>query len=273
MRIKVGAESFSLMLSYVMALVLLAAGTLDLLGYDVGADTFFYNTILFLPVVVISLNAVAVLGVWRALFLMISATVFGLFIEFLGMNYAGFGDRYAYHTNIFSIYGVPFVVPLYWFFFLYLSYSVTNARVVLSDCRKPAGVKQILPLVLWDVVSILSIDIAMDPLQVYAGNWAWFQPGIYFGVPISNFVGWALWSALFLFCLRMIDIKYPYSVAGRFSLTFPVYIYATLAVLFLMVGVRTGIPETVISGVTLMLMVIYKPIRLDHLQRRTYLVT
>ncbi|HDQ08603.1 MAG TPA: carotenoid biosynthesis protein [Methanoculleus sp.] len=38
----------------------------------------------------------------------------------------------------------------------------------------------------------LAVDLVFDPAAVHAGFWAWEVPGAYYGVPLQNFIGWAV---------------------------------------------------------------------------------
>jgi carotenoid biosynthesis protein len=38
----------------------------------------------------------------------------------------------------------------------------------------------------------LLVDLAMEPVAVRAGLWRWTPPGAWLGVPVGNFVGWAV---------------------------------------------------------------------------------
>jgi putative membrane protein len=58
----------------------------------------------------------------------------------------------------------------------------------------------------------VSIDMVIDPAAVSAGFWEWTRPGVYYGVPLINFLGWV--------------------VTG--------FVYATL--FYLMTGVETSLP-------------------------------
>jgi putative membrane protein len=50
----------------------------------------------------------------------------------------------------------------------------------------------------WIAAALLTAtDLLIDPLGSGAlGFWRWSTPGLYFGVPLSNFVGWFLVSLL-----------------------------------------------------------------------------
>jgi uncharacterized membrane protein len=38
----------------------------------------------------------------------------------------------------------------------------------------------------------LAVDLAMEPVAVRQGLWRWMPPGAWLGVPVGNFVGWAV---------------------------------------------------------------------------------
>jgi uncharacterized membrane protein len=84
---------------------------------------------------------------------------------------------------------VPVLIPMAWYMMMYPAYHM--AEVITR-----AGKMRALPVIL--LVSALgglimtSWDLAMDPLMVAGGNWVWERPGLYFGIPIHNFLGWWL---------------------------------------------------------------------------------
>lgn len=47
------------------------------------------------------------------------------------------------------------------------------------------------------VINLL-IDMVIDPASVANGFWAWEKPGIYYGVPIVNFLGWILTGFIYI---------------------------------------------------------------------------
>jgi putative membrane protein len=44
---------------------------------------------------------------------------------------------------------------------------------------------------------VLLADLVIDPAAVHAGFWMWENPGLYYGIPISNFLGWALTGLIY----------------------------------------------------------------------------
>lgn len=45
-------------------------------------------------------------------------------------------------------------------------------------------------VVLFTAFLLMCVDLVLDPVFVHLGIWVWISPGIYYGVPISNFIGW-----------------------------------------------------------------------------------
>jgi len=45
-------------------------------------------------------------------------------------------------------------------------------------------------------------DLFLDPQMVAWGYWVWEIPGIYFGIPLSNYAGWLLSAALLTTVVR-----------------------------------------------------------------------
>lgn len=54
----------------------------------------------------------------------------------------------------------------------------------------------LLPTVLLTSLLAMGIDLVLDPGAVRLGFWQWSTPGIYYGVPLVNFLGWILTSSV-----------------------------------------------------------------------------
>jgi uncharacterized membrane protein len=76
----------------------------------------------------------------------------------------------------------------------YLSW--TMARLILGDPRSGEGDIFALPVVASFVM--VSWDLTFDPIASTIGHsWIWHDGGAYFGVPVSNFLGW--WLTVYIF--------------------------------------------------------------------------
>jgi putative membrane protein len=86
---------------------------------------------------------------------------------------------------------VPLMDPLSFSFLAYASFCL--ARTVLRGRRTSP-----LALALVSGVLMMLLDVVIDPLAVRGEQWFlghifyYAEAGVYFGVPLSNFVGWAL---------------------------------------------------------------------------------
>jgi uncharacterized membrane protein len=89
--------------------------------------------------------------------------------------------------------GVPFMDSLSFTFLAYASFCL--ARAVLGDAGARGG------LALVSGALMMLLDVVIDPLAVRGDRWflgrIFYYPsgGVYFGVPLSNFLGWLLVGA------------------------------------------------------------------------------
>jgi len=89
---------------------------------------------------------------------------------------------------------VPFIDPLSFTFLAYASFCV--ARVALVGRAVPRSVTAVVAGVL-----MMGLDLVIDPIAVRGDRWflglifTYATPGFYFGVPLSNFLGWVIVGA------------------------------------------------------------------------------
>jgi uncharacterized membrane protein len=102
--------------------------------------------------------------------------------------------------------GVPFMDSISFVFLAYASWALASlALLPLIDDKKgpwtfslPLRGRCSAPVLLLTVVFMILIDVVVDPLAVRGDQWFLGQifyypePGAYFGVPVSNFVGWGV---------------------------------------------------------------------------------
>lgn len=133
----------------------------------------------------------------------------GLLAEVIGITYGIPFGAYSY-TNILQpqILGVPVQILLAWFTLGLMCYSIPD---MAGRSRIIAVVAAAALMVAWDV--------QYDPLFAAIGMWVW-KSGQYFGVPITNFIGWFLCSLVFFALLALARAKVP----GRSVTVIPVVI-------------------------------------------------
>ncbi|HMI41322.1 MAG TPA: carotenoid biosynthesis protein [Sphingomicrobium sp.] len=103
--------------------------------------------------------------------------------------------HYHYSDNLGpKLFLVPLLIGPAYLGMGYLSWTV--ARLILGGGRAAADRVFALPAVAGFVM--VAWDLTFDPVaSTISGSWVWHDGGAYFGVPVSNFLGWYL--AVYLF--------------------------------------------------------------------------
>jgi uncharacterized membrane protein len=202
------------------ALVVREDNGLDLLSLLLGSLTlrpyvFFF---LALSLVVSSVH----LGYLRTAILFALAWGIALLSEVSSTRY---GFPYGYYEYIEStrtlelwIGNLPFFTSLSYTFIAYASYAMAllvytpilrrGADVQLVETHR---IRQSLPVALLSLVFFVWLDIVVDPVAVRGSRWflgeifRYPQGGLYFGVPLSNFGGWAIVGAAIFLLFQRID--------------------------------------------------------------------
>jgi uncharacterized membrane protein len=114
--------------------------------------------------------------------------------------------------------GVPLMDSMSYVFLAYASYSV--ALLVISPFISARGAPYILetrkmrgslPVRMLGALFMVYLDIIIDPVALSGGRWFLGQiygypsDGVYFGVPVSNFIGWLFVGFLLVWALQKID--------------------------------------------------------------------
>ena len=116
---------------------------------------------------------------------------------------------------------VPFMDSLSFIFLAYASYALALAFclpvqqagkfVRIVDVKR---IRQSWGVWLLAVLFFVLIDVVIDPVAVMGDRWflgkIFYYPegGIYFGVPLSNFIGWAVVGALSIGLFQWLDRRY-----------------------------------------------------------------
>lgn len=115
-------------------------------------------------------------------------------VEFTGSTTGyPFGPYHYTHLIQPQIGGVPLLIPLAWLMMLPPAWAVA---------RRIAGPHSRLAFIGWSALAMTAWDLFLDPQMVAWGLWGWAQPGGYFGIPWTNYLGWLLASALITVTVR-----------------------------------------------------------------------
>ena len=204
------------------------------------------------------LHATGKIGGRRALAIFGAAFVITLGAELTGTHTGYPFGPYSYTPQLgYRVLGlVPFNIPTSWFFMLYCSLAICGRLLAVRDDARgkwkwalAAG----LVLTAWDV--------SMDPAMVNTTHWLWhlappdqqtalqriFVSDIFYGMPLSNWLGWILTGTVV--ARVMLAIVPPSVFASRVSPSnFPLALYAVNGVLPIAICARRGLVWAAVLG-------------------------
>lgn len=110
-------------------------------------------------------------------------------IEWIGISTGLPFGRYNYTQSLQpQLLGVPLLIPLAWAMMLPPAWEIAARVFVGRNAPHPfvtrlgrSGVA---------ALAFTAWDLFLDPQMVSWGFWVWETPGLYFGIPLVNFLGW-----------------------------------------------------------------------------------
>jgi len=169
--------------------------------------------------------------------------------------------------------GVPFFDSLSYVFLTYCSYSL--ALLVLAPAKRIKGDLVLLEtgrlrrsfavLFLASLFQVF-LDIIIDPVALQGSRWflgriyGYQEVGVHFGVPVSNYLGWWLVSALLIAALQLIDRsgeaeKKPAGVgAAPYRCLYAPFLYLCVIIFNLSVTVYIGEDLMAITGLFIVIL-------------------
>jgi putative membrane protein len=131
--------------------------------------------------------------------------VIGNIFENVGIR-TGFPFGHYDFTNLMGpdLFGVPILLGLAYLGMAYLSWTL--AQLILGAMQGPLVGSRVVTLPLLAALIVVAWDFSQDPVwSTILHLWIWRQGGVYFGVPVSNFLGWFLTVYVFfqLFALYL----------------------------------------------------------------------
>ena len=151
---------------------------------------------------------VLILGLRRAASFFVIAYVLSASSELIGTGTGFPFGNYSYTDFLgFKLLGrVPFTIPMSWFYMGLTSYVLARLIVRLVGTRLDDRWREIASVVLgmylvvvWDLV----LDPAMAHRTLAVRFWEWHVDGLYFGMPVRNYIGWAFTALLFITLSRL----------------------------------------------------------------------
>jgi len=212
-----------LVCAFVMLLlaIILVAGRATPLAQGFGA----------VSIVIVFAHAIAALGWFEALsFTAICLTV-TFAVENLGVRTGFPFGHYAFlvEPGLPHIGAIPLIVGPLYFGMGYPSWVIANL-LFGQGVKRPSTWARLFAVPIIAAFVMVQWDVVMDPSgSTLAHAWIWYDGGGYFGVPLSNFLGWLLVTYLyfqgFSFFLYMRRMKPAHPIRSRPFWLVPILLY------------------------------------------------
>jgi putative membrane protein len=164
-----------------------------------GSDTPQAQVLAALSIVLMVIHAIVGLGRTEALAFVVVCLLVSLVIENIGVSTGFPFGRYTFlvGANLPHIGSIPLIVGPLYVGMGYPSWLIANL-LVNGDIRRPDSRLECLALPVAAAFVMVQWDVVMDPSgSTLARAWIWYDSGGYFGVPLSNFLGWFLTTYIY----------------------------------------------------------------------------
>jgi putative membrane protein len=157
------------------------------------------------------------LGLGRTLVFLVLGYLVAWAAEFSAIHTGFPFGRYIYIPATLDqelwVLGVPFMDSLSYVFLAYASFA--TARLALGGLRPGAALDGSWGLTILAATLMMTLDVIIDPVALRGYRWflgqiyGYPEPGIYFGIPLSNFAGWWLVAAVMIRLLQALLASLP----------------------------------------------------------------
>lgn len=170
---------------------------------------------------------------WKGMSVFVVVTyVISTFWESLSIN-TGFPFGNYHYTMFPQIFDVAFLIGPAYISLGYTCWHVANAMFQEADAKLSKYSSAILVSII-SAVAMTVYDLATDVAASTVGHaWIWEQGGSFFGVPVSNFLGWWFCTFTFYIVFSLFLRSSPRTVNqrdGKVSILQFILIYANLGV-------------------------------------------
>jgi uncharacterized membrane protein len=153
-------------------------------------------------------HASSTLGVRRAVAFFALTVLAAWIFEAVGVATGLIYGHYHYTATLGPWLGsVPILIPLAWFMLLYPSYVVANLIVDGRVVGTPGTRAHLIGLSLLGALVMTAWDLLADPILSGPAfrAWVWEHRGVYFGVPLQNYVGWVATTFVVFLLYRSLE--------------------------------------------------------------------
>ena len=150
-------------------------------------------------------HGVPMLGVKNMVILSVISAAASLFFESMGINFGLFFSKYIY-TDIIpgpKLFGFDVYSIIGYGIGIYLVWAVAQAAAGKFDNEYRKGDVFIIPIIATFLV--VAVDYATDPLMATISKaYLWVEPGVYYGIPFQNYLGWYLMAYVLFQCAALV---------------------------------------------------------------------
>ena len=153
------------------------------------------DMLILMALLIAVLSSIDVLGWKRALGLLLLTAGWAMLWEIVGVA-TGFPFGSYHYTGDNLFFGIPPFLPFGWFAQSYPAFVVGRIALHGKVDPFPASGRWLgrLSAIVISSFALTAFDFVWDPTQAGSPQpnpeWVWANPGSYYGIPLSNFLGW-----------------------------------------------------------------------------------
>jgi len=179
--------------------------------------------------------------------------VLSMVIESFGVHTGLFFGDYTYKTDFGpKVIGVPITIGFAWVM------VIGTSHVLAAPIIKIVPKFKVFAYAIYGGLIATSLDLVLDPFAYVAKQyWVWNEPGLYYGIPFSNFYGWFLLSCLLHFIIYLLYYRKNRwtNLHSSFWTSNMVLLYALMVIMFVIVSLLNQLWLASILSLTTLCMI------------------
>jgi len=194
-------------LTIITALSILAQLICGIVGLAISVHVYFVGLSIWClgGLLLAIFHGAPMLGVKNLVIISLISATASLFFESMGINFGLFFSKYTY-TGIIpgpKLFGFDVYSIIGYGIGIYLLWSVAQAAVGKFNNEYHKGDVFLIPIIATFLV--VAVDYATDPFMATINQaYLWVEPGVYYGIPYQNYLGWYLMAYVLFQCAALV---------------------------------------------------------------------